>query len=93
MLYKALCALSIKGTRVERGEVVEVDEVYAASIGTDSLVPLEPVKEEPQEIKAEEVPLEDLPKDDLADLCDKAGLSTKGTKADLIERLKLYQTN
>lgn len=92
MLYKTLSALSIKGTRVERGEVIDVDPAYAASIGSDYLTPLDlkaPVETEPQA----EVSLEDLTKVELAELCDKAGLSTKGTKADLIERIKLYQSN
>lgn len=93
MLYKTLSALSIKGTRVERGDVVDLDPAYAASIGSDYLTPLDlqaPVEPEPQ---AEKSSLEDLTKVELAELCDKAGLSTKGTKADLIERIKLYQSN
>lgn len=93
MRYTALNALSYKGTRVERGEVIDIDPELAASIGSDSLKPFEEEKivEEP---KVENPNLSVMSKQELVELADSLGLKSSGTKADLVERLTLhYQVN
>jgi hypothetical protein len=93
MRYVALNALSYKGTRIERGEVIDIDSELAASIGSDSLTPfVEEVKVE--EPKAEDPNFTEMNKQELVELADSLGLKSSGTKADLIERLTLhYQAN
>lgn len=88
MKYKVLQAVSILGTRREKGEVVDIDENLAQSIGSSFLT--SEVEEKPQPKKKEKA-LEDMSKAELVKLAKAKKLSDKGTKADLLERIKLSE--
>lgn len=91
--YKTLCALSIKGTRVEKGVVIELDEDFAKGLMSD-LTKVESEVESVEEKEVEESAEEDINEMTISELKAKAtelGLSTKGTKADLIERISLAE--
>lgn len=87
--YVTLCALIIKGSRVERGTKVELDEVEAERLVDDVVeVAVEtvstPVIEQPEKS------LEELTVAELKEKAGALGLDTKGTKADLVERISLH---
>lgn len=86
--YITQCALSIKGTRVEKGQEIELNDDFAKGLGADLIkVGSEVVIETP--VKAEEMATEELSLADLKKKAEELGLSTRGTKADLIERISL----
>lgn len=94
-LYIALKAVIVKGTRVEKGSTIEVDDAYAKNIGVDYLK-LEKVVKVEEETKAkaeieeeENIDLDEMSFDDLKDKAKSLGLSTSGKKADVLERIKL----
>lgn len=93
MLYRTRCALIVLGDRVEKGQVVNLTEDQAAPLMGD----LKPIGSGPviaEEAKPEDKKIEDMSRLELVELAEKEGLSSKGTKADLVERLTLhYQSN
>lgn len=89
MKYLTQCALSIKGSRVERGTEVELSEKEAARYAQD-LVPVAEAFEPEPEADEEEVSLDDMTAIELKEKAGELGLSTSGTKADLIERISLH---
>lgn len=85
--YKVLRPLGISG-RVERGQVVYLTSEQAKAYSVEDLVPYES-EAEVARTGEDERAIEDL---SLAELKGKAlelGLKTSGSKADLIERIKL----
>ena len=88
MLYKTLSALSLKGDRIETGKIIEVDEETFAQIGPRFLekVNMEPAPEVKKPVKVidDKLSLEELKAEAKA-----RGLSDKGRKSDLIERIQL----
>jgi hypothetical protein len=91
MKYKTLHAISIRGTRIERGQIVDIDSDLAKSLDTRDIVELGKATPDTLPTKAVEIPVdvEKLKKDDLVELCKKLGLSSEGKKSDLIERIQL----
>lgn len=91
MLFRVLQAVAINSSRVEKGQMVDIDEKLGASIGIDYLEPIggpvPPIEEKEED---DSVDLESKTKQELMDLAGEAGLSVSGTKADLIERLTLH---
>lgn len=87
MRYKALQAVIVRGDRVERGQEVDIDPVLAHSIGVLYLVPVAEVVEVQAEPVA--VPLADMTRAELIEEAKRLGLSSNGTKAELLERLTL----
>lgn len=87
--YRTNVALSIKGDRVEKNTEIELSTEDAAMYDPADLVRVDGVEEAP----VPEEPSIDDPKDmSLAQLRERAGalgLSTAGSKADLIERITL----
>lgn len=84
--------MSIKGTRINKGTIVELDEAYASSLGND--VSLIGEIKKPEVVPVLQVGIEKMSKQELVDLCVKEGLSASGNKSDLLERLQLhYQPN
>lgn len=95
MLYKVLQCISVKGTRTERGSVIDIDTEYAKSIGQKYLIPLSEVIPEPVERNALEIPdsFETMKRDELVELAQKLGVSSLGKKSDLVERILLLKVN
>lgn len=91
MKYEALRAVIVLGDRIEKGEVVDIKESLAQSIGADYLKPVDEAdaKEVATEPEVEETDLESLSHAELKEKAEELGLSTKGNKADLIERISL----
>lgn len=87
-LYRLKCALSIRGTRVTQGEIVEMTPEAALQYG-DDLVLLQEVVSKPEVATEEKKALDSMSKQELVEEADRLGLSTSGTKADLIERIQL----
>ena len=90
MKYKVINPIAWSGRR-ERGEIIEMTELEASNF-SKSLLPIDAV------IKQEEVQTKIVPKSidelSIAELKEKAkelGLSVRGTKSDLIERITLFQ--
>lgn len=90
--YITQCALSIKGTRIEKGQEIELDEDYAKGLGGD-LVKAGEVAETEAPEKAEEKSIDELTLSELKAKAESLGLSTKGSKADLIERINLANSS
>jgi len=86
--YKVATALLIKGEKHRAGAVVELSEADAARYGT-ALVPVAAAA--PAAPAPEATPVEKLTKAQLVAACEANGLSAEGTKADLLERLKLAE--
>jgi hypothetical protein len=82
-----MCAVSIKGSRVERNTEVELDPVDAANYGSD-LVPVSAPAPEP--VPEPEKSLVDMSAAELKVKAEALSLSTSGTKADLLERITLH---
>ena len=86
--YITTCALSVKGTRIEKGQEIELDDDFAKGLAGDLIkVGDEVVTETPTQ--AVEVATEELSLDQLKAKAKELGLSTRGSKADLIERISL----
>jgi hypothetical protein len=89
MQYLTTCAVLIKGDRVVKGTIVELDPEEAKRYGSD----LEPVKEVAKVQEPEptpEKPLDEMTADELRAKAGELGLSKSGSKADLIERITLH---
>lgn len=92
MLFKANCAVIVNGARIEKGGVVDISPELAASIGTDYLVSAESATKPAEEVVVDDSTpksLEDLSLAELKEEAKKLDLVTSGTKADLVERIKL----
>ncbi len=90
-LYKLLNTLSIKGDRVVKGSVIEIDDAYASSL--DQIHDIQLVDMSPSdktEEKTEGNTLESLSAVELKDKAKSLGLSDKGNKKDLVERITLF---
>lgn len=88
MLYKTMRAIIFRGDRVEKGREIDLSEEDAARLGDDvtpAVADAAPAEPEP------EVALEDMTLKQLKAKAEALGLSTEGTKADLLERIKLHQ--
>lgn len=87
MIYKTNEAIILNGDRIERGAKIELSEADVARLGNSvSLVaPASPVKKE----EIIDKPIEKLSYDELKAKCKELGLSAKGSKADLLEKIKL----
>lgn len=90
--YKTLCALSILGTRVEKGAEVELDENLAAGLMSDLVKVESEIVVEEKEVEKSTEDINEMTISELKAKAGELGLSTKGTKADLIERLNLAKT-
>jgi len=90
-LYKAECAFSNQGTRVEKNETLELDENFAKGLGVDVSEVIDSV-EKKEEVQTESAPIGDFSLSELRAKADELGLSKGGSKADLIERISLAQT-
>lgn len=88
MLYRTNIALAINGDRVEKGTEIELSREQAAQYHKDDLSPVGTTKQEP-EPEQEPVALDDMSLEQLRDEAKERGLSTSGSKAALLERIKL----
>lgn len=88
MRYKTICPITFMGDRVEAGGLVETTPEDAARYGGD-LVPADPVTVETPDEEPEPVPVDQMTVVQLKDRAKELGLSTSGSKADLVERIKL----
>lgn len=94
MKFEALRAVIVRGDRIEKGEIVDINESLAQSIGDNYLKPVdEVVKVEAKEPEVEETDLESLSHAELKKKAEELGLSTRGSKADIIERISLANPN
>lgn len=89
MQYVTTCAVIIKGDRVVRGTVVELDPVTAKNLGSD-VVPVESKDKAPAPKPTPEKSLEEMTAEELKAKAEELGLSKSGSKADLIERISLH---
>lgn len=93
MSYKALIPFAFHGSRVEKGEEIELSKEDLALYGDLVEVAGDTPTDAPAEEEQAEKPLEEL---SLAELKAKAGalgLPVSGSKADLIERITLTPTD
>lgn len=90
MLYKALAAVIVNGSRIEKDRTVECSPALAESIGSNLLIAVgtTPKEEAPAPV-VETKALDDLSLAELKAEAAKLGIKATGTKADLIERIKL----
>jgi hypothetical protein len=88
MKYVTTCTISFKGDRVRPGTLLEMDAATAANLGTD----VRQVDETPAPEPApeEEKALEEITAAELKEKAAALGLSTSGSKADLLERIVLH---
>lgn len=81
------------GGRIERGEIIEMSEDYVKSFGPEYVVPAESAEAEEAGAGVEETkPLDEQTLSELRATAKSLNLSTAGTKADLVERIKLAGT-
>lgn len=90
MLYRTLKAVIINGDRIEKNVKIELSPDAAARYGDVLEAVNAPVqKKEEEKAPAPEIALEDMELKDLKAKAKELGLSDKGKKSDLIERIKL----
>jgi hypothetical protein len=89
MQYLTTCAVLIKGDRVVKGTVVELEPEAAKNYGSD-LEPVGAVTEAQVPEPTPEKPLDEMTADELRAKAEELGLSKSGSKADLIERITLH---
>lgn len=88
MIYKTVCAISYKGDRVRPGTEVDLTAEEAANYGTSVVVVDEPI---PEPTPEPEKAIDDMTAAELKDKAAAMGLATNGSKADLLERIKLAE--
>lgn len=90
MLYKAKVPLLIKGDHIKKGQEVELTDEEAARFDPADLSPVDhtPPAPEPEPV---EVPLDEMSLDQLRAKAKELNLSAGGSKADLLERIKLNE--
>lgn len=88
MRYITEAALSIAGDRIERGQEIELTDEQAAQVA-DLIVPIEGAPEPTEPSQKEEV--SDMTLGELRDKAKALGLTTSGSKADLLERIALAE--
>lgn len=88
MQYQTTCALIIKGDRIERGAIVEMEPKAAKIFGDDLVV----VGAEPEEIGklTDDKPIEEMNHAELKEKAKELYLKQSGSIADLRERITLY---
>lgn len=88
MKYRTNCAISFKGDRVRPGTILEMDPKEATNYGTS----VAPFEETPAPLPApeEEKAIDEMTVAELKEKAAALGLSTSGSKADLIERITLH---
>ena len=80
------------GGRHERGAILEMEETYVASFGPEYVVPVDSVETEDTGNDVEgEKEIGAMTVGELREKAKSLGLSTSGTKADLVERIELSQ--
>lgn len=90
MLYRTNCALQIKGDRVERGSQVDLSEEEVKALDPADITPLDEIPEPEPETVLADIPLEEMNANQLKDRARELGLSTSGSKADILERITLH---
>ncbi len=88
MQYRTTCAISFKGDRVRPGTIVEMDAATAANYA-GSVVPVDTTPA-PDPAPEEEKELAEMTAAELKEKAAALGLSTSGSKADLLERITLH---
>jgi len=87
--YKVLRPIGWNGRR-EKGAIIRLTEEEASAYSKDLITPVVAVAEVvDNKVKLEDMPLEDLKFAELKQLAENLKLDTSGTKADLLERIKL----
>lgn len=89
MRYLTTCPITFMGSRVEKGAFIDTTPEDAARYGGD----LVPAPEEAPVVEAEpepEVAVADMNLKQLQAKAKELGLSDKGSKADLLERINLH---
>lgn len=81
--------LLIKGDLLAKGQEIELTEEEARRFDTADLSPVEDTPEVPEVIESEK-PIEEMNQKELQAKAKELGLSTAGSKADLLERISLH---
>lgn len=89
MLYETTCAILWKGDRVVAGTTIEMSAEEAARLG-GNVVPAGQTTEAAPAAEVVEKALGDMSKAELEEAAAARGITTSGTKADLIERIQLH---
>lgn len=89
-LYKVLKPIGYGG-RQEVGALVEIDEQYAKAIGSEYVIEAEKGEVATAEAGTVESPVDGMSLSELKAKAKKLKLNATGSKADLIERIKLAQ--
>jgi hypothetical protein len=87
--YKVLNPIAWSG-RKERGEVVEMNEVEASNFLNNLILVEQALKLEEEKANEPEKSITELSIIELKNKAKELGLSFKGSKADLIERITLF---
>lgn len=89
MLYRTKVALAIRGDRIEKGKEIDLTAEEAAQLDPEDI---EAVSDAPQDVEEESEPiaLDDMTLAQLREEAKELGLSTEGTKAAILERIKLH---
>ena len=88
MQYVTQRAMLIKGDRVPKGTTIELTPEEAKPLALHLIGAA--VEETPEPEPTPEKPLEEMSAAELKEKADSLGLSTSGTKADLLERITLH---
>jgi hypothetical protein len=88
MAYKTLIPISFRGSRLEAGTEIEPTTEELANIA--DLLEVVGETPEPEEIETPEPALADMTAAQLKEKAAALGLSTSGSKADLVDRITLH---
>jgi hypothetical protein len=90
MRYITNCALQIRGDRVEKGSEIELSAKEAAGFDPADITAVDAIPEPEPERKLSDTPVDEMSAADLKAYAGELGLSASGSKADLLERIKLH---
>lgn len=92
MLYRTNCALSIRGDLVDKGAEIDLTKEQVAELDPADIEAVSGVPEEVDEpeVVLADIPLEDMSYDQLQARAKELELSTRGSKEDIRERIKLH---
>lgn len=89
MLYKANVALILKGDYKKKGEEFELSADEVKQFDPADIIAVSAIPPEPEPEPEPDVPVDEMSFDQLKAKAKELGLSASGTKADILERIKL----
>jgi len=90
--YKVLNPIAWGG-RKERGEIVEMSDVEASNFPNNLLLESKAIEIEENKLNEPRKDLSEMSKNELKEEAEKLGLSSEGSKADLLERITLFNSD